>query len=162
MNVLFFFDDSMHKIYLNYGKYDFIQQIPQIVYSSIISFIIDFTALFLILTQKQMLEIMKLKESETKENSNKINHLYKIIRIKYIIFFIFSFLFLFFYWYFVSSFCAVYENTQIIFLKDFVTSFALRLIYPFFICLFSASLRKIALNDKKKKRLNIFYIISSL
>ena len=31
MNVFFFSDDSMHKIFLNYGKYNFIQQIPQII-----------------------------------------------------------------------------------------------------------------------------------
>ena len=37
MNVIFFSDDSMHKIYLNYGKYNFIQQIPQIIYSTIIT-----------------------------------------------------------------------------------------------------------------------------
>ena len=30
MNVFFFSDETMHKMYLNYGKYDFIQQIPQI------------------------------------------------------------------------------------------------------------------------------------
>ena len=162
MNVLFFFDDSMHKIYLNDGKYDFIQQIPQIIYSSIISLIINFITLFLILTQKQILEIIKLKESDKKENTDKINEIYKIIRIKYIIFFIFSFLLFFFYWYFVSTFCAVYENTQIIFLKDFATTFAMKLIYPFFICIFLASLRKIALNDKKKKRFNLLYIISNL
>ena len=37
MNVLFFNDDSMHKLYANYGKYNFIQQIPQIIYSIIVS-----------------------------------------------------------------------------------------------------------------------------
>ena len=37
MNALFFTDESMHKLYLSYGKYDFIQQIPQIVYSTIVS-----------------------------------------------------------------------------------------------------------------------------
>ena len=31
MNVFFFTDESMHKIYLNYGKFNFIQQIPQII-----------------------------------------------------------------------------------------------------------------------------------
>ena len=41
MNVFFFSDDSMHKLYLNYGKYDFIQQIPQITYSTIITQIIE-------------------------------------------------------------------------------------------------------------------------
>ena len=36
MNVFFFSDDSMHKVFLNYGKYNFIQQIPQIIYTTII------------------------------------------------------------------------------------------------------------------------------
>ena len=37
MNALFFSDESMHTLYISYGKYDFIQQIPKIVYSTIIS-----------------------------------------------------------------------------------------------------------------------------
>ena len=41
MNIIFFFDSSMHKIYMDYGKYDFIQQIPQIIYSSIVSLVIE-------------------------------------------------------------------------------------------------------------------------
>ena len=40
MNVFFLADETMHKMFLDYGKYDFIQQIPQIVYSTIISKII--------------------------------------------------------------------------------------------------------------------------
>ena len=36
LNVFFFSDDSMHKLFINYGKYDFFQQIPQITYSTII------------------------------------------------------------------------------------------------------------------------------
>ena len=39
LNIMFFFDSSMHKIYLDYGKYNFIQQIPQIIYSSLVSLI---------------------------------------------------------------------------------------------------------------------------
>ena len=30
LNVFFFTDESMHKIFLNYGKYDIFQQIPQV------------------------------------------------------------------------------------------------------------------------------------
>ena len=33
MNVFFFADETMNKLYLSYGEYDFVQQIPQIVYS---------------------------------------------------------------------------------------------------------------------------------
>ena len=41
INVLFFNDSTMHKIYKDAGSYDFIYQIPQIIYSSIISNIIN-------------------------------------------------------------------------------------------------------------------------
>ncbi len=29
INILFFSDESMHQLYVNYGKYNFIQQIPK-------------------------------------------------------------------------------------------------------------------------------------
>ena len=48
-NTFFFSDDSMHKLYINYGKYDFFQQIPQIVYSTIISQLIEVFLLLLCL-----------------------------------------------------------------------------------------------------------------
>ena len=52
LNTFFFSDDSMHKLFLNYGKYNFIQQIPQITYSTIISSIIELFLCFLIITDK--------------------------------------------------------------------------------------------------------------
>ena len=36
-----------------------------------------------------------------------------------------------FFWYFISCFCAVYKNTQIILIVDSLISFALSMIYPF-------------------------------
>ena len=162
MNVLFFFDESMHKIYLNYGKYDFIQQIPQILYSSVLSLFIDFISLYLMVTQKQIYEIIKLRESDDKENKMKIDHYYNVIRIKYILFFIFTFLIFAFYWYFIASFCAVYENTQIIFLKDFISSFITGMIYPFIISLVLSIFKKISLKNKKKKRCKFLYFIGGL
>ena len=41
MNVIFFCDESMHKIYLNYGKYNFYQQITQTIYSVAVSQLIE-------------------------------------------------------------------------------------------------------------------------
>ena len=42
VNVLFFTDSTMHKIYEDKGKFNFVYQIPQIIYSTIISSIINF------------------------------------------------------------------------------------------------------------------------
>jgi hypothetical protein len=66
-----------------------------------------------------------------------------------------------FFWYLVTSFCAVYKNTQIILLEDLLFSFIFNLIYPFGLYLIPAALRIIALKDKKK-RLKILYFLSMI
>ena len=121
MNVVFFFDESMHKIYLSYGKYDFIQQIPKIIYSTIITQIIEVLMSYLCLTDIHYYRILENKGK--KDIKNIILKNMKIIKIKIFIFLSTSFIFIVFIWYFISSFCAVYNNTQIIFIKDSVSSF---------------------------------------
>ena len=139
MNVIFFSDATMHKIFLNYGKYDFIQQIPQILYSTIISQLIQLFLRFISYTDKHVYEIKKLNPSL--KNRKKIMGIIRCIKIKLIIFCVFTFLFVWFYWYVVSVFCAVYENTQGIFLLDSFISFLLSNIYPFIIYLILSALR---------------------
>ena len=148
MNIIFFFDNSMHKIYMDYGKYNFIQQIPQIIYSSIVSLVIEILIGMLSFTDKNIYEIRQIEEY----NPEKIKKIIKTIRIKLIIFFVITFMFFAFYWYLISSFCAVYNNTQMIYLKDFATSFSLGFIYPFAIQLCFSLLRIFTLRNKTKSR----------
>ena len=146
MNIFFFVDSSMHKIYVDYGKYNIIGQIPQIVYSSIVSFIIETLIGFLSSTDNYIYDIRQLKEYKPEI----LTKIIKCIKIKIIIFFIITFVFLSFYWYWISSFCAVYNNTQGIYFKDFFTSFGLDLAYPFIIQLPNTFLRKLILRKKTK------------
>ena len=148
MNIIFFFDSSMHKIYMDYGKYDFIQQIPQIIYSSIVSLVIEMLIGILSYTDKNIYEIRQIEEY----NKEKIKKIIKTMKIKLIVFFVITFIFFAFYWYLISSFCAVYNNTQIIYLKDFITSFCLGLLYPFLIQLCFAFLRIFSLRKNNKFR----------
>ena len=143
MSVIFFFDSSMHKIYLDYGKYNFIQQIPQILYSSIISLVIDILISFLGYTDNNIYEIRQLKEVTTE----RLKKIIKKMQIKLIIFFVVTITFLLFYWYLISSFCAVYDNTQTIYIKDFITSFCLGLLYPFVIQLCLTFIRIFSLKE---------------
>ena len=62
INALFFNDSTMHKIYIDEGNYNFIYQIPQIIYSSLISNIISILIKFLALTEKNILELKKEKK----------------------------------------------------------------------------------------------------
>ena len=147
LNTFFFSDDSMHKLFLNYGKYDFIQQIPQIAYSTIISSLIEIFLCYLSLTDKYF---YLLKSSFIKGEKNNIIKLIKCVRIKLISFFIFLFLFFLMYWYIICVFCGVYKNTQITFIKDTVISFAINIIYPFIFYFISACFRSCSLKYKKK------------
>ena len=159
LNVFFFSDDSMHKIFLNYGKYDFFQQIPQITYSTIISQIIEVFLCFLSLTDKYIYKIkINLIEGKITNINKKIM---KIVNIKLIIFYIFTFIIFLLYWYIISMFCAVYKNTQIHFIKDSIISFSICLIYPFAFYFISSALRVCSIRDKQK-RFECIYKLSDI
>ena len=101
MNALFFNDDSMHKIYEDKGKYDLFYQIPQTLYSTIISQIISSLLELLSLSQDEMLDI---KSEGMKKINVKIIKLIKCIKIKCSIFFAIGIILLFSFWYYLSVF----------------------------------------------------------
>ena len=148
VNALFFNDSTMHKIYEDGGKFDFIYQIPQILYSTLISSVLIMIVKMTALTEKNILKIKGAKMEELgkiyKSESN-------CIKIKFIIFFIFMFLLLFVFWYYVGCFCAVYKNTQIHLLSDTLISFVTSLLYPLCIYLLPGFFRIPALNKKEKE-----------
>ena len=149
LNVLFFFDESMHIIYINAGGFNLIQQIPQIIYSSLVTTFIEFIINFLILSEADLHDIKNNIIKQKDEYLKNISEILKCFKIKFIIYFIMSFTFLIFYWYFVSSFCAVYENTQIIYIEDSLSSFAMSLLYSFLKLLIFSLCRFIALRCNK-------------
>lgn len=156
MNVLFFSDDSMHKIYEDEGKYDFLYQIPQMLYSTIFSQIISFFLENLSLSEDDILNIKQKKNiKEVKEEIGKIK---KCIKVKCFLFFIVGIILLFGFWYYISAFCAIYYNTQIPLIKDTFISFVTSMIYPFFLNLFPGIFRIIALKIKIK----CFFITSKI
>ena len=117
INAFFFTDETMHKIYEDKGIFDFIFQIPQILYSSIISSIIDIILKKLSLSENKILDLKSeiLEQNLDFTNSQtKANQVKKNIKIKLIIFFVLSTLLMIFFWYFISCFCGVYINTQMI------------------------------------------------
>ena len=130
INSFFFNDETMHKIYEEKGAFNFIYNLPQIIYSSIISGLILGLIEILALTSSN---IIKLKEeaNETKINKIKEEILFKI-KIKVIFFFIISFIFLSAFWIYLACFCYVYKNTQIHLIKDTCYSFGTSMISPFY------------------------------
>ena len=110
VNALFYNDDTMHKIYQSKGQFDLETQIPIIVYSSIISYILNWPLNYLALSNDI---IINFKQNNTKINiTYKAKKLIKILTIKFTLYFIISFLFLLFFWYYISIFGFIYRNTQ--------------------------------------------------
>ena len=131
VNALFFNDQAMHQIYEDEGEYNFIYQIPQIIYSAIITSFLNSILKILSLTEKNVLEI---KHEITKANlDKKAIEIVKCIYYKYIIFFGISFPFLFFCLYYLGCFCEVYKNTQIHLIKDSLLSLGITFLYPIFL-----------------------------
>jgi hypothetical protein len=154
VNCLFFNDDTVHDVNQNSGKFDFIYNLPQILYSTIISAFINVIIKFLSLTEKN---ILKLKSDNNAKNYNTtVPKLIKCLKIKFICFFSISFLLLIFFWYYLSCFCAVYKNTQIYVIEDTIISFGLSLLYPFGLNLFPGFFRIPSLRDKNKRKETIY------
>ena len=158
MNSLFFADKTIHKLYLDEGKYNFGQSIPQIIYSLLIAHAIEILLCFLTMTDKHIYEIKGIKK--TKDASERIFQIIKLMRIKLIVFFVFTSILFIFYWYCVSAFCAVYQKTQGFLILNSFFSFLIFLIDPFIIYGIIVLLRKLALNYSGKKVMIWIYNIS--
>ena len=156
INAFFFDDETMHKIYENNGNFDFLYQITQILYSTIIWSIINSILKLLSLSENNIIEIKKYRN--LKLAFDKSNSIKKYLKLKYNTFYIFSFLLLIFFWYFISCFCIVYNNTQNILIKDFLISFGLSFIYPFGLNLLPGLFRIAALRAKNKDKKCLYRI----
>jgi hypothetical protein len=148
INGFFFSDESMNRIYIDNGEYNFIDQIPQILYSLLVSSFINTILKRLSLTESLILSL----KHETKNIKEKASDLRKNIKTRITLFFIIGLLDLIFFWYFVSCFCAVYKNTQLILIYDSLLSFVLSMIYPFGLNLIPGMFRITALRARKKDK----------
>jgi len=99
VKALFFNDAVMHVIYKNKGVYNFVFQLPQIIYSTIISVILGTILSHLSLTQNN---VVKIKNSTYEKDRNE----YKIefekfirrLKLKFVLFFVINFSLIIFFW----------------------------------------------------------------
>ena len=148
INAFFFNDSTMHKIFQSESSFDFNLQIPLIISSSLISYTITLFIDFLSLSEKN---VLKIKDEENKNKNKKFQEVIKSLNIKFSFYFIFSFLLLGFFWLYISCFCGVYRNTEIILIKDTLISYGFSLLYPLFLSIFPGFFRIPALKSKNKK-----------
>ena len=157
INAFFFVNSAIHKIYENKGMVKFFLEIPKIIYSSIVSILCNLIINSLALSEKSLLKLKKIKDKYKRDSSSA--YLYVFLRRKITIYFVIGFAFLIFFWYFISAFCAVYKNTQVIYLKNCSISFCISMLYPFLICLLPGLFRIPSLKSGRDK---ILYRIGNI
>ena len=128
-NALFFNDDTMHQIHEDGGEFNFWYQLPQIIYSAIISYIIENFLNYLAFSEEDVISLKKEKVIKSVERKSK--EVKRRIGIKVIFFYIISFILLIVFWYYIACFCSVYKNTQYHLIKDTLIGFVTSLLYPF-------------------------------
>ena len=153
INLEFFNLKIIHKLYEEGGKYDIVYFLPKILLAFVISHFICVIIKYIFLSERNIIQI-KMQQTFAKAN-NIASKITRIILLKCIIFFILGVSFLIFFWMLLSSFGAVYKNTQIIVFENTLISFGISLIYPFIINIFPGILRVCSIGCKLKCMYNL-------
>ena len=154
VNAIFFNESTIHKIYQDGGSYDLVYLLPKILYSFIISQIFCTVIRIAFLSEKNIMEVKREKDiNSSKDKADKVK---RCIVIKYIVFYVAGILFLMLFWYYLSSFGAVYQNTQIFLIKNTLFSFLISLIYPFIINIFPSIFRIASLRTSNSDKEVLF------
>ena len=111
---------------------------------------------YIFLSQKNLLEL-KNEEKLTKIDE-KVVKTRRCLVIKYITFYILSFVFLIFFWYYLSSFCAVYKNSQFYVIENTFISFFISLLYPILFNLLTCIIRLFSLRKEEQMNKCIYKI----
>ena len=145
----FFFDENMiHKIYETGGKYDLFYFLPKISIAFAIGYFLTAIIKLIFLSERNILQV-RLQPNYSQANDI-VPTVKRNITIKYVIFFILGIIMLIFFWMILSSFGAVYQNTQVIVLENTLVSFCISFIYPFFMNIFPCIFRMCSLNSKSE------------
>ena len=160
LNMFFCSDESMHNVYKSGGKYNLFEQLFQLIISTLISQSLQIFLNYLTMTDIHYYGVKSLNKD--KINKEKVVSIINCAKYKIIINYVFTFLLFLFYWYVISAFCAVYVNTQRIFITNSVLSFCLGLLCPFAIYTIPTGIRFLALSTKKRKNLKIVYCLSNI
>ena len=146
INFVFINENTIHEIYEDDNNCDFVNIIPQLFLRFAIAHIICINIKYFSLSERN------IKEVTLAESSNSayyiIENVRKCLKIKYTLFFGLGNIFLFFLWYYLSSFGAVYQNTQYYLVKNTSICFAISFFYPFFISIFPLMFRSCAMSSK--------------
>ena len=146
-NALFYTDGYISNQYKHEGNIDIIASLPKSIYSSLFSIGLSIVFGFLTSSKSILMKILLFSDQKEKDDLNKV---LRCIRIKLAFYFTLIFIFSIFFWYYVTAFCAVYQNSQVGWLIGAVISIALGLITPVAMSLFVFIFRVIGIEKKSR------------
>ena len=150
VNFIFFDEKAIHKLYENGGNFDIIYFLPQIAISFGVSNIITIIIKLIFLTERNVVQVrIQTTYIEAEKISQNVK---RNIIIKHVIFYILGIIFLFFFWMLLSSFGAVYPNSQMILFECVLISFGISFVYPFFYNFIPCIFRFCSLSGNKKDK----------
>ena len=126
----------------------FWSNIANSVYSSILSDLTINILRLISLTHDSVRILRQMPDIHSAES--KAGCILKCIKIRIVLYYIISFIFLLVFGFYVLSFCAIFENTQIELIKSTFSSWLISLLYPFIVCFISSIIRNISLKCKSK------------
>ena len=157
INFIFFDENAIHVLYENGGKFDIIYFLPSIAISFGVANIITILIKYIFLTERN---IVQVRYQVTYSAADRVlENVRRNIVIKHVIFYILGIIFLFFFWMLLSSFGAVYQNSQMILFECVLISFGISFVYPFFYNVIPCIFRFCSLSSKKRD-MNCIYNFS--
>ena len=157
INALFFTESTIHKIYSDKGSYDLSFYLPKIIISFFITHVISIILRYIFLSESGIISIKsKPTYNEASDEKDKVK---RCLMIKYILFYVIGGAFLVLFWFYLSSFCAVYQNTQIFLIINTFISLLISIIYPLIINFLPAFLRIFSLQNANN---HILYRVSTI
>ena len=156
LNSFFYTDNYISESYHNNGVLDFVSSLPKAIYSFLVTIIISNLLKMLSNNKKNLKEILKEKLNKI-EFLKRMESALKQLKIKLIIYFTSLFILGILFLYYITAFCAVYQNSQYYWIYGCLESLFLDMVTPFIICIFLSCFRYIGLI----KHYSFFYSLAS-
>ena len=157
LNALFYTDEYISDAYHNDGVLDFFSGLPKSIYSFIATLITTNLLRMLSNSKSQLMKVVR-ERKKFKNYVAIININLSKLRKKLAIYFIIVFMLDLFFLYYVTSFCAVYRNSQKYLFFGCLESFAMDSLVALIICIFISFFRYISI----KNRIKCFYVLANI
>jgi len=141
---LFFNDSIMRALYIYKGNANAAVHVPNIILSSICSFIAGLIVRYVCLNERDISKV--LSETHPTDREAMAKKVKKSSNVKLIILYAVSGLLILLCWYYVSAFCAIFKNSQKNYLINFFICFLVCNLWPFVTCWIPTIMRRKALD----------------